>query len=94
MPPKLTVLHLENQTIRALPADRLWTTRTTRTVRHKQAVVRKHCATKINFPDGSNHERARTSDKLDKLMASRTVHAYQADCPLGADIVFEPENKK
>jgi hypothetical protein len=28
--------------------------------------VYKHCATKINFPDGSNHEHTRTSGELDE----------------------------
>jgi hypothetical protein len=47
--------------------------------------VRKHRATKINFPDGSNHERARTSNELDEHRASRTFRSYKADCLPGAD---------
>jgi hypothetical protein len=70
MPPDLSVLHLEKRTVRALPADHLRETRNART-------VRKHCATKINILDGSNHERARTSDELNEHKASRTVRAYQ-----------------
>jgi hypothetical protein len=56
--------------------------------------VRKHPATKHNSSNGSNHERARTSDKLDntwprRLSAPtrRTVHQVQTE-------QLEPENEK
>jgi hypothetical protein len=50
-------------------------------------------ATRNTWLNGSNHERTRTSDKLDEHWSTRTIRAYQADCPPGEQQP-EHENKK
>jgi hypothetical protein len=80
-PPKLPVLHLEKQTVRALPADcprgkdRPLTSRTVR-----QTSSNQKCRTK-QIKTHKEHTKNTTNNR--PAGSSRTVHVPQADCPPG-----------
>jgi hypothetical protein len=71
MPPEPPVAHPEKHTVRTLPLDRLRSRDCSRSPRELSA---KPCATRSNRIDGSNQERARTSDELDEQSGNM-------DCP-------------